>query len=190
MPRTAREPKQRDPRRGGRAPIPQQALVVSLPFSATLPARKVAAAVAAGLCAGGCPEPDVLALGDDPRRAPEDRGADVEGRGAGLEGSGAGVEGAGAAPGAALELAGFDERLRRARALVLAAARLERDRLRGTLELEILTRARQTGVPAYAICRDLRLDAFDARLLDLQVALEARTERTLTLAARRLAPLL
>jgi hypothetical protein len=152
MPRSAREPKERDFRGGLRPPIPQRALVVSLPFSPRLRAGKVAEAVAAGLRAGGSPDPDVLALGDD--------------------------------------LAGFDERLRSARAVVLAARLLERDRLRGTLELEILSRARQTGVPAYAICRELRLDAFDARLLDLQVVLEARSERALSAAARRLAPLL
>jgi len=163
MPRTAPAPRETDPRRGLRAAIPQRALVVSLPFSARLRAEKVGAAVAAGLRAGGRPDPDVLALGDD-------------------------LKDAGVA--AALALAGFDDRLRPARALILAAARLERNRLRGTLELEVLTRARQTGVPAYAICRDLGLNAFDARLLDLQVVLEARTERGLSAAARRLAPLL
>ncbi|TMK97670.1 MAG: hypothetical protein E6G34_08185 [Actinobacteria bacterium] len=172
MPPTARAPHQRDSRRGLRALIPQRALVASLPFSATLRAGEVGAAIAAGLRAGGCADADVLALGDDPHGAPGGPSAELE------------------APGTALELAGFDERLRRARALILAAARLERGRLRGTLELEILTRARQAGVPAYAMCRDLRLDAFDARLLDLQVAIEARTERSLTAAARRLAPLL
>jgi len=163
---------------------------VSLPFSATLRAERVAAAVATGLRAGGCPDPDVLALGDDLHRAPEAHGAELEDRGAELEDRSARFEASGTAHGAALELAGFEQRLRRARAVILAAARLERDRLRGTLELEILTRARQTGVPTYAICRDLRLDAFDARLLDLQVVLEARTERALSAAARRLAPLM
>ena len=149
---------------------------MSLPFSATLRAEKVAAAVAAGLRAGACPDPDVLALSDDLHRPPEAPRAELEDFGAG--------------PAAALALADFDERLRRARAVILAAASLERDRLRGTLELEILSRARQTGVPAYAICREERLDAFDARLLDLQVVLEARTERALRAAARRLAPLM
>ena len=52
MPRTTRAPRQRDPRRGLRAPIPPRALVVSLPFSATLRAERVAAAVATGLRAG------------------------------------------------------------------------------------------------------------------------------------------
>jgi len=183
MPRTARAPRERDPRRGLRAPVPQRALVVSLPFSATLRAGKVAAAVATGLRAAGCPAPDVLALDDGPHGAPEAPGAEPQAAGAELEDPGA-------APRAALELAGFEERLRRARAVILVAARLERDRLRGTLELEILTRARQIGVPAYAICREERLDAFDARLLDLQVVLEARSERALSAAARRLAPLL
>ena len=72
----------------------------------------------------------------------------------------------------------------------MASGRLERAHLRATPEFEILTRARQAGVPAYAICGDARLDAFDARLLDLQVVIEARTARALNAAARRLAPLL
>ena len=172
MPPTARAPKKRDRSRGLRAPIPHRALVASLPFSATLSAGEVAAGIAAGLRPSGCADPDVLALGDDPRGAPEAHGIALE------------------PAGATLELAGFDERMRSARAVILAAARLERERLRGTLELEILTRARQAGVPAYAICGESRLDAFDARLLDLQVVIEARTKRALTLAARRLAPLL
>jgi hypothetical protein len=183
MPRTAPAPSRGDPRRALRPPVPQWALVVSLPFSARLRAEKVGTAVAAGLRAGGRPEPDVLALGDDLQGARAAAGAETGARGSELEEAGAGVS-------ATLALAGFDERLRPARALILAAARLERDRLRGTLELEVLTRARQAGVPAYAICRDLGLNAFDARLLDLQVVLEARTERALSAAARRLAPLL
>ena len=149
---------------------------MSLPFSATLRAGKVAAAVATGLRAAGCPAPDVLALDDGPHGAPEAPGAEPQTPGAEPQAAGAELE--------------DPERLRRARAVILAAASLERDRLRGTLELEILSRARQTGVPAYAICREERLDAFDARLLDLQVVLEARSERALSAAARRLAPLL
>ena len=163
---------------------------MSLPFSPALRAGKVAAAVAAGLRAGGCPEPDVLALGDDLHGAPQAPGAELDQRGAKLEDRGAELEASGAGHGAALALAGFEERLRRARAVILAAARLERERLRGTLELEILTSARQAGVPAYAICGEVHLNAFDARLLDLQVVLEARTERALRAAARSLAPLL
>jgi len=169
---TARAPHQRDPSRGWWELIPRRALVASLPFSTTLGAEEVAAAITEGLRAGGGAEPDVLVLSAGRRRPLEVRGA------------------APRTPGGPLELAGFDERLRRAKALIVASGRLERAHLRATPEFEILTRARQAGVPAYAICGDARLDAFDARLLDLQVVIEARTARALNAAARRLAPLL
>jgi hypothetical protein len=44
-------------------------------------------------------------------------------------------------------------------------------------------------VPAYAVTATNRLSAFDARMLDLQVILEASTARALQAAARRLAKL-
>jgi glycerate kinase len=81
----------------------------------------------------------------------------------------------------------FDTRLRRARAVVLGAARLDRDTLRGSDVFEIATRARQAGVPAYAVTGVNELDAFDARVLDLQVVLEARGTRGLSAAGRKLA---
>ena len=52
---------------------------------------------------------------------------------------------------------------------------------------EIATRARQAGVPAYAVTGENELDAFDARMLDLQVILEARTVRGLAAAGTKLA---
>ena len=44
-------------------------------------------------------------------------------------------------------------------------------------------------MPAYAITAENELDAFDARILDLQVILEAHDARTLSGAGRRLADL-
>ena len=85
--------------------------------------------------------------------------------------------------------AGFDERMRRARAVVVGAARLDRETLAGSTVFEIATRARQAGVPAYAVTGANALDAFDARMLDLQLILEARTVRGLAAAGRKLAQL-
>jgi glycerate kinase len=54
---------------------------------------------------------------------------------------------------------------------------------------EIATRARQGGVPCYAIAAHNALDPFEARILDLQVVLEAGGERGLSAAGRKLAGL-
>ncbi|MGP8242776.1 MAG: glycerate kinase [Solirubrobacteraceae bacterium] len=85
--------------------------------------------------------------------------------------------------------ADFDVRMRRARAVVVGACRLDRQTLMGSPVFEIATRARQAGVPAYAVTAVNELDAFDARILDLQVILEASSTRTLSAAGRRLADL-
>jgi hypothetical protein len=85
--------------------------------------------------------------------------------------------------------ANFDTRMRRARAVVLGADRLDRDTLAGSDAFEIATRARQAGVPAYAVTGANELDAFDARVLDLQVILEANGIRGLSAAGRKLARL-
>jgi glycerate 2-kinase len=84
----------------------------------------------------------------------------------------------------------FDARMRRARAVVLAEQRLREDTLAASATFEVATRARQAGVPAYALTGENTLSAFDARVLDLQVILEASEERALEGAARRLAALL
>ncbi len=84
---------------------------------------------------------------------------------------------------------GFDVRMRRARAVIVGAGRLDRDTLAGSTVFEIATRARQAGVPAYAITGVNELDAFDARILDLQVVLEANGARGLSAAGRKLARL-
>lgn len=84
----------------------------------------------------------------------------------------------------------FDARMRAARAVVIAAARLDHETLqRRDVACEIATRARQAGVSCYAIAGENGLDLFEARILDLQVVLEAKTERQLTNAAAKLAAL-
>jgi glycerate kinase len=85
--------------------------------------------------------------------------------------------------------AGFDVRMRRARAVIVGAGGLDRGTLAGSAVFEIATRARQAGVPAYGVTRVNELDAFDARILDLQVILEADGARGLSAAGRELARL-
>jgi hypothetical protein len=81
----------------------------------------------------------------------------------------------------------FDARMKAARAIVIIAPRLDERTLLGSLPFEIATRARQSGVPAYAITRENELSAFDARILDLQLVIKARSTRSLTQAGARLA---
>jgi glycerate kinase len=90
----------------------------------------------------------------------------------------------------ALAALDFDRRMRSARAVVIGAARLDEQVLLGSATFEIATRARQTGVPAYAVTGANALDLFDARILDLQVVLRARDTRTLRRAGEKLAELL
>lgn len=85
--------------------------------------------------------------------------------------------------------ADFDARMRSARALIVGAERLEEQTLAGSPVFELATRARQAGVPAYAVTAENGLDPFDARILDLQLILEAGSPRALASAGRRLAAL-
>ncbi len=141
--------------------IPRTLLIASGPFE-KLSAQRVASAISRGLEGGGIPADECpLQTGGDP-------GADLR---------------------ALLQTLHFDERMRRARAVVLAEWRLQEHTLAGTPAFEIATRARQAGVPAYAVTARNRLSAFDARILDLQAILEAATPRALQAAAGRLAEL-
>ncbi len=85
----------------------------------------------------------------------------------------------------------LDSRMHRARAVLIAAMRLDHEMLlRRAAVFEIATRARQTGVPCYAIAASNELDLFEARILDLQVVLEADGERGLAGAGKKLGGLL
>jgi glycerate 2-kinase len=85
----------------------------------------------------------------------------------------------------------FDQRMRRSRAVVIATERLDHETLlHGGDVFEVATRARQAGVPCYAVARNDGLDRFEARILDLQVVLEASGERGLAAAGRELAGIL
>jgi hypothetical protein len=89
-----------------------------------------------------------------------------------------------------LDALDFDTHMRRARAVVIAEHVLKERALLGSATFEIATRARQAGVPAYALTAINLLDPFDARILDLQVVIQASGVRGLARAARRLAGLL
>jgi len=84
----------------------------------------------------------------------------------------------------------FDSRMRAARAVIIAAGVLDAHAIARGVAFEIATRARQAGVPAYAVARETRFGSFDARLLDLQLVLQARTPRALSAAGRQLARVL
>ena len=137
-------------------------LVACGPFGPDLGAPSAAAAIARGLRAGGLPEPDICPL--DAAGGSEVRGM--------------------------LDALDFDRRMHRARAVILGAERLCEDVLEGSAVFELATRARQGGVPAYAVTAVNLLDPFDARILDLQVILRAHGERGLAAAGRKLAALL
>jgi glycerate kinase len=83
--------------------------------------------------------------------------------------------GAALEPGAAfvLRTLDFDERMRAARAVIVGEGRIDEQTLQGKIAGEIATRARQAGVPCFAIVGSRELDAFGARMLDLQRVLEA-----------------
>jgi glycerate kinase len=140
--------------------IPERALIASTPFGAHLGAERVAAALARGVRAGGVPAPDVCALA--PTEPLDEQ----------------------------LRALHFDERMRDARALVVAERALAEPTLARTVAFELATRARQAGVPAYAVTAENSLNAFDARMLDLQAVLQANTAARLEAAGLRLAQLI
>ena len=77
--------------------------------------------------------------------------------------------------------------MRAARAVVTGEGRLDEQSLAGKLVSEIATRARQRGVPCHAVVGTRELDAFGARVLDLQAVLEASTVSEIEAAGRELA---
>jgi glycerate kinase len=83
-------------------------------------------------------------------------------------------------PGAALvlDVAGFDARARAAYVVVTGEGRLDEQTLAGKAVFEIATRARQAGVPCYAVVGSDRLDAFEHRLMNIEVEAAARGGQT------------
>ncbi len=116
----------------------------------------------------------------------------MSGAAGGLSGGLWATFGAELVPGAAfvLDALRFDPRMRAARAVVTGEGRLDRQSLAGKAVSEVATRARQAGVPCHAIVGERGLDAFGARILDLQAILEATTLEEIEAKAVELAELL
>jgi glycerate kinase len=95
-----------------------------------------------------------------------------------------------------LDALDFDRRMRGARAVVTGEGRLDEQTLAGKAVFEVATRSRQAGVPCYAVVGTDALDAFEKRLVNIEVEQASRGaaqagEREVELAAARLAkPLL
>ncbi len=124
------------------------------------------------------------------RRLPRDpRGVPMTGAAGGISGGLWAAFGAELVPGAAfiLDAIGFDARMRAARAVVAGEGRLDSQSLAGKAVAEVATRARQSGVPAYAVVGRNELDSFGQRILDLQQVIEAGTEAALKRAGAELA---
>jgi glycerate kinase len=82
-------------------------------------------------------------------------------------------------PGAALvlDVADFDARARDSFAVVTGEGRLDEQTLAGKAVFEVATRARQGGVPCYAVVGQDHLDAFERRLLNVEVEAAAKNDR-------------
>jgi glycerate kinase len=120
------------------------------------------------------------------------RGVPMTGAAGGLSGGLWAAFGARLEPGAAfvLEAIGFDARMRAAHAVIVGEGRLDDQTLRGKIVGEIATRARQSGVPCYAVVGQDALDLFSKRILDLQSVAEAGTVAELESAGESLADVL
>ncbi len=132
-------------------------------------------------------------LGALARRLERDpRGLPMTGAAGGLSGGLWGAFGAELVPGASfvLDALDFEPRMRAARAVIAGEGRLDSQSLAGKAVSEVATRARQAGVPCYAVVGSSALDAFGRRILDLEAVMEAGTPAELEQAGRRLAQLL
>lgn len=120
------------------------------------------------------------------------RGVPMTGAAGGLAGGLWAAFGAELVPGAAfvLDAAGFDRRMRAARAVVTGEGKLDSQSLAGKAVSEVATRARQAGVPCGAVVGRRELDSFGARMLDLQAVIEAGTLEQLSRAGREIVGLL
>jgi glycerate 2-kinase len=119
------------------------------------------------------------------------RGVPMTGAAGGLSGGLWAAFGAELVAGASfvLDAVEFDRRMLAARAVITGEGKLDEQSLAGKLVSEIATRTRQSGVPCYAVVGTDELDSFGARVLDLQLVLEAGTPALLRAAGRRLAEL-
>jgi glycerate 2-kinase len=129
-------------------------------------------------------------LNDFARTLPRDpRGEPMTGAAGGLSGGLWAQYGASLENGAAFVLGAldFDARMKAARAVIVGEGRIDEQTLQGKIAGEIATRARQAGVPCFAIVGTSELDAFGARMLDLQRVVEATDLDAIAAAAASLA---
>jgi glycerate 2-kinase len=126
------------------------------------------------------------------RLARDPRGIPMTGAAGGLSGGLWAAFGAELVPGASfvLDAAGFDRRMRAARAVVTGEGKLDEQSLVGKAVSEVATRARQAGVPCFAVVGKQELGPFERRILDLQAVLEAGDPRRLRAAGRELVKLI
>ncbi len=117
------------------------------------------------------------------------RGEPMTGCAGGLSGGLWAQYGAVLEPGApfVLRALDFDARLRAARAVIVGEGRIDEQTLQGKSAGEVATRARQGGVPCFAIVGSNALDAFGARMLDVQRIVEATDLDAIAAAAASLA---
>jgi glycerate kinase len=73
-----------------------------------------------------------------------------------------------------LDVAGFEARARDSFAVVTGEGRLDEGTLAGKVVFEVATRTRQAGVPCYAVVGSDALDAFERRLISVEVEAAAR----------------
>ncbi len=142
--------------------ISETVLVLAGPLGGRLDGERAGAALARGLEAEERLECDICALRTDLGTRSEDASKTLDG-------------------------VDFDRRMRAARALVIVCSRLDDRTLAGSIAFEAATRARQSGVPAYAVAGHNALDPFEARIVDLQTVLQASTARALSVAGKELA---
>ena len=116
-------------------------------------------------------------------------GVPMTGAAGGLSGGLWAQYGAKLEPGApfVLDALDFDERMRAARAVITGEGRMDQTTLSGKIAAEVATRARQGGVPCYAVVGQNGLDPFGQRLLDIQEIVEATNVEELEAAGEKLA---
>jgi glycerate kinase len=132
-------------------------------------------------------------LGALARRLQRDpRGLPMTGAAGGLSGGLWAAFGAELVSGASfvLDAAQFNRRMHAARAVVTGEGKLDEQSLVGKVVSEVATRARQAGVPCFAVVGKRELGAFELRILDLQAVLEAGDPSQLRAAGRKLAKLI
>ncbi|HEX5223901.1 MAG TPA: hypothetical protein VFW29_02110 [Solirubrobacteraceae bacterium] len=147
------------------AGMPAGPLLAGTGLGGGLTAEESLTALSRGLLAGGAEQPDICLL--PAARAREE-----------------------IALRALLAEGDFDARLHVARALVICEPRLSPRTLARSVAFELATRARQGGVPAFAVVRASGIDSFAARILDLQEIALADDVRSLRAVGRTLARVL